>query len=254
MIGSGIGDAFNTTMRHVSTGIQLVRGLSVQGLAESFDATTLFNKSSVDLSGTDLSGLDLSGIDLSGTILSGTRIDSKPKQSTYSKARSIAYTALGYLLTILICSFVANDMIYLPWFVRLFAFIFVFLSSYIHPLLFIGIALYYITLGMYNAMTGADRILPRIYTLLPLRVARGNGFDRLFAPFTYLYQGSEGSFYNNLKAGQATYMANLIAAFPDYESLKATFSLEPLIKNVDNYMTNLNASDYIPMVVPTQSA
>ena len=249
MIGSGIGDAFNTTMRHVSTGIQLVRGLSVQGLAESFDATTLFNKSSVDLSGLDLSGLDLSGIDLSGA-----RIDGKSKQSTYSKVRSIAYTALGYLLTILICSFVANDMIYLPWFVRLFAFIFVFLSSYIHPLLFIGIALYYITLGMYNAMTGADRILPRVYTLLPLRVARGNGFDRLFAPFTYLYQGSEGSFYNNLKAGQATYMANLIAAFPDYESLKATFSLEPLVKGVDTYMTNLNASDYIPIVVPAQSA
>ena len=49
-------------------------------------------------------------------------------------------------------------------------------------------------------------------------------------------------------------MANLIAAFPDYESLKATFSLEPLVKGVDTYMTNLNASDYIPIVVPAQSA
>ena len=59
MIGQQIGDAFQSTMRHVSTGIQLARGLSVQGLAESFDTSSLFG--SVDASGYDMSGYDMSG-------------------------------------------------------------------------------------------------------------------------------------------------------------------------------------------------
>ena len=254
MIGQQIGDAFQSTMRHVSTGIQLARGLSVQGLAESFDTSSLFG--SVDASGLDASGLDASGLDMSGLDISGASFfkSNKSNQSRYQNIRRMILTVLGYLFTLLICSFVANDMIGLPWFVRLFGFAFVFLSSYIHPLLFIGIVLYYLCFGLYNVVTGSGRILPRIYTLLPLRVARGNGFDTALAPFTYLFQGEEGSAYGHLKKTQATYLANLIAAFPAYESLKGTFSLAPLVKNVETYMKGLNATEYVPKKVTPPSA
>ena len=259
MIGQQIGDAFQSTMRHVSTGIQLARGLSVQGLAESFDTSSLFG--SVDASGLDASGLDASGLDMSGYDMSGLDISgasffksNKSNQSRYHNIRRMILTVLGYLFTLLICSFVANDMIGLPWFVRLFGFAFVFLSSYIHPLLFIGIVLYYLCFGLYNVVTGSGRILPRIYTLLPLRVARGNGFDTALAPFTYLFQGEEGSAYGHLKKTQATYLANLIAAFPAYESLKGTFSLAPLVKNVETYMKGLNATEYVPKKATPPSA
>ena len=248
-IGQQIGDAFQSTMRHVSTGIQLTRGLSVQGLAESFDTSSLFGSA-------DTSGLDASGLDISGAAQNvGTFFKSSmPNKSRYQNILSMILIALGYLFVILICSFVANDMIGLPWFVRLFGFTFVFLSSFIHPLLFIGIVLYYLCFGLYNVVTGSGRILPRIYTLLPLRVARGNGFDTALAPFTYLFQGEEGPVYRHMKETQAKYLANLIAAFPAYESLKGTFSLAPLVKKVEVYMKSLNASEYVPKKVVPPSA
>ena len=193
----------------------------------------------------------MSGLDISGASFFKSN---KSNQSRYHNIRRMILTVLGYLFTLLICSFVANDMIGLPWFVRLFGFAFVFLSSYIHPLLFIGIVLYYLCFGLYNVVTGSGRILPRIYTLLPLRVARGNGFDTALAPFTYLFQGEEGSAYGHLKKTQATYLANLIAAFPAYESLKGTFSLAPLVKNVETYMKGLNATEYVPKKATPPSA
>jgi len=169
-------------------------------------------------------------------------------------------------------SLVANHLIFMPWQVRLFAFLFVYMGMGVYPVLTIGIPAYYILNALFNAyhnynlpkgLTPAEKfartksLLPAIRGLLPLSTWKTDSlwkFETLLFPFKYKsirmlsaneYTTAQPAVtpaeikYNNKRMEYEQYCAQLV---PGYNKLITTGFGKALKLAYDTHMMNLNYS------------
>ena len=156
------------------------------------------------------------------------------------------------MLACIIAGFVANDMIELPWLVRLFGFISVLGSYFINPIIFFIIVVYYIFRALYATFKGESQKTPYWFALLPLHTAKANNSWILW-PFTYLEQGVKDPMEEVLdKRIEPATIKALQEAFPAYDKWKSTLS-----KQVDDFkafLGNINLTEFSPAKKESPSA
>ena len=194
------GTMLSQTIGYVSGAINLVRNYTTQplfGSLDSFDAPP---------------GQGVSGEE-------GVSETPMPPISTRSYIRSIIWRSIFGFLALIIATFVANDMIFLPWPVRILGYVSVLLASQYHPIFFTIITLYYIFFILSNLYNKKPNILPVIYTLLPLRTAKGPGVSFFLQPFTYFLEGPDAPFHKTFLEGQGAYVTAMAATIPGYGNM-----------------------------------
>ena len=157
---------------------------------------------------------------------------------------------------VFIASIVANDLIYYPIHVRIFAFFFVmtmgYYSNYNVPNLVYFITTYYTVNSLYTGyrlykqpeLKGKENYLPTFYAILPIRTADKSFLDSWLFPFTYLQKGNDKMdvYYNQLSVSTPTYiekMKNNFPKFAEYEG-NAEYDIKSLF---DKYKKNLDIKD-----------
>ena len=159
-VNEKVGSLFSQGIGHVTTMVGLVRNYSTIPLSESFGASgnSWFSSVQTDTyaNADPSANLDMSGvIDLSGNL---NFLANSPRRRT-PLWPSILFI-LGWIFTLFIASLVANEMIMLPYQMRLFGFLAVLVACYVNPLIYFGILMYYMFKVLYNTFTGKERKFP----------------------------------------------------------------------------------------------
>ena len=160
------------------------------------------------------------------------------------------------LFCVFIASIVANDLIYYPIQVRLFAFIFVmtmgYYSDYSMPNIVYFITTYYSVNALYTGyrlykqpeLKGKENYLPTFYAVLPIRTADKSFLDSFLFPFTYLQKGNDKMdvYYNELSVATPTYIEKMKKNFPKFAEYEgnAEYDIKSLF---DKYKKNLDIKD-----------
>jgi len=188
-----------------------------------------------------------------------------------------------YIFPIFFAVLVANHLIFMPWQVRLFAFIFVYIYMGIYPVFTVGIPVYYLINLLFNAyhnfnlpstLTPVEKLArkkplyPVIRGFLPLSTWKTDSlwaFETLLFPFKYrairspaLYTNNNPTQveveYNNSKIALELYCEQLI---PGYSKLIKTDVGKALKLAYDMHMSTLNYSPVKitakPVVAPVAS-
>jgi hypothetical protein len=184
---------------------------------------------------------------------------------------------LYYICILLLASIVANDLIFMPWLVRLFAFSFVLTMMRFSGGTVFMIGAYYTLNALYNAyinfrdkpLDAAElakwtprRLLPRRYSFLPLMTSRGWRYEFL-NPFSYFDKGKDTTDpkyanYMNDVVKHEDYLKTLIPKFPELEK-KGAFKFKELLQKFNNFMFEINESFYkatkeiAPIPIPSQT-
>jgi len=185
---------------------------------------------------------------------------------------------LYYICILLLASIVANDLIFMPWLVRLFAFTFVLTMMRFSGVTVFLIGAYYTLNALYNAyinfrdkpMDAAElakwmprRLLPRRYSFLPLMTSRGWRYDFL-NPFSYFDKGQDMTDpkyanYKNDVVKHEDYLKTLIPKFPELEK-KGAYKFKELLQKFNKFIFEINESFYksvtpvIPAPLPAKTA
>jgi len=185
---------------------------------------------------------------------------------------------LYYICILLLASIVANDLIFMPWVIRLFAFIFVLTMMRLSGGTVFVIGAYYTLNALYNSyinfrdkpLDAAElakwtprRLLPRRYSFLPLMTSRGWRYDFL-NPFSYFDRGQDMTDpkyanYKNDVVAHEDYLKTLIPKFPELEK-KGAFKFKELLEKFNKFMFEINESFYkgvtpvIPAPLPAKTA
>ena len=184
---------------------------------------------------------------------------------------------LYYICILLLASIVANDLIFMPWLVRLFAFVFVLTMMRLSGGTVFVIGAYYTLNALYNSyinfrdkpMDAAElakwtprRLLPRRYSFLPLMTSRGWRYDFL-NPFSYFDRGEDMTDpkyanYKNDVVAHEDYLKTLIPKFPELEK-KGAFKFKELLEKFNKFIFEINESFYkgvkevAPIPIPAQT-
>jgi hypothetical protein len=184
---------------------------------------------------------------------------------------------LYYICILLLASIVANDLIFMPWVIRLFAFVFVLTMMHLSGGTVFVIGAYYTLNALYNSyinfrdkpMDAAElakwtprRLLPRRYCFLPLMTSRGWRYDFL-NPFSYFDKGEDMTDpkyanYKNDVVVHEDYLKTLIPKFPELEK-KGAFKFKELLEKFNKFIFEINESFYkgvkevAPIPIPTQT-
>jgi hypothetical protein len=147
---------------------------------------------------------------------------------------------IGWIFALAIASIVANEMIMLPYQMRLIGFVAVLLAYYLRPFFFYCILIYYSFRYLYNTFTGAPKKTHYWFAFLPLRTAK-DGDSMLVYLFTYFNQGTKGQSYVDLNTiVRPAAEKGLQEAFPNFENLKSQLPLGEFEK----YLDALNVTKY----------
>jgi hypothetical protein len=188
-----------------------------------------------------------------------------------------------YIFPIFFAVLVANHLIFMPWQVRLFAFIFVYIYMGIYPVFTVGVPVYYILNALFSAyhnfnlpstltpvemLARKKQYYPDIRGFLPLSTWKTDSlwaFETLLFPFKYrairspaLYTNNNPTQveveYNNSKIALELYCEQLI---PGYSKLIKTDVGKALKLAYDMHMSTLNYSPVKitakPVVAPVAS-
>ena len=162
----------------------------------------------------DTSGNDASGNDGSGNILGNLSVDINTDSAVPSGSitdlintaiadpsttniLNVVFSLLYYAMIILLGSFIANDLIFAHWTVRLFSFSFFMFLAINTGFAVVPVAAYYIISALYHAYLNfrdnpaiKHPLIPPHYAMLPLMTSRGSRFDFL-NPFCYFKRGDD---------------------------------------------------------------
>jgi len=180
--------------------------------------------------------------------------DSNDKSSGIDATTPVGLAILitYYIAVVVMASFVANDLIFMPWPMRLLAFIFVILLSRTSLFYFTLILAYYVVYALYSAyLNFRDQpkvrflLKPPHYAILPLMTARGWGMDFL-NPFSYFQKGEDVADpkYVRFKKSEKDYKTNLNMLIPEYYALSQTssFGFKDLLKKFNTFLYEINKS------------
>ena len=230
-VNERVGSLLSQGMGHVTNMVGLVRNYTTIPFSESFGTSgaSWFTTGVVET--LDASGaLDASGISINA--------------STYTPLWPWILRIVGWVIAVSIASFAANDAIMRPEAVRILLFVAVIFSYMFNPLIYLIISGYYGFKIMYNIVTGQKRKFPYTFAFLPLRTAKldDSGWVTFFtSPFTYFKDGKATPTYNVLKTTiEPSERKSLEDAFPNFESWKSNEHMQKVIRNADDYFTNLN--------------
>ena len=238
LVNEKVGSLLSQGMGYVSNTIGLVRNYTTlplfQGQAQQSDEP-------FDESGkrkrrpTDASNVDTSKVDASETPV-----------STWSASRTPVWEwtiwGVGWIAAIFIASLVANEMILLPWQMRVIGFLAILVSYSRSPFLFCCVLLYYMYKILYNTFSGAERKFPYIFAVLPIRTAK-EGDSGLLYWFTYFKKGVNDPLLSTLNDKlRPEAVRDHQNTFPKYA--KWTGPLAQTINKFKEYMDAINATTY----------
>jgi len=211
-----------------------------------------------DTSGQDVSGRDTSdsAINIVGDIAKDFTTNLFKNNSSKSEANlgksvgSWIWFGITLLLCIMFAVFTANSMIFIPWPLRLITFLLILFGSWISGPVFIIMSLYYIGYvftSMYkrSLLKEGDppiRLLPKLYTMLPLRTASGGMLDTLLYPFTYFTSGDQGTAYQLYKFDELDYIDSIKKQIPDWNSIKNTLGVPTLLAEFIDHLDHMNVA------------
>ena len=244
----------------LQTGINYVKQLnpinssllrSVPGVSYILGPEEAFNDPSGDASGITLGNLSVdtntttvpseSVIDLINIVIA---------DPSTTNILNLVFSLLYYAMILLLGSFIANDLIFAHWTVRLFSFsFFMFLAintgSAVVPVAayYIISALYYSYLNFRDTPAIKHPLIPPHYAMLPLMVSRGNRFDFL-NPFCYFKRGDDmkDPLYYFYKRDELTHKAFLDSLIPNLQILKqnASYKFSELSEKFNTFYKGLN--------------
>jgi hypothetical protein len=207
-------------------------------------------------------GQNISVPDLSGNLV--------PSESSASSIIFIIIRSLWSIIAVVMAVLVANDLIFMPWQIRLLGFCLVFFNLNINPFVFFGVTSYYIIRALKNVYfnyTLSSRkgitpqqilaeqkfMLPAIYAFLPLVTWKegSSGIDLfleyLLFPIKYTALGesavdnktSKNYYYKRDKAAFEAYLKKLV---PGFDTLleNPLFNIQELMATYTKYSNNLN--------------
>jgi hypothetical protein len=207
-------------------------------------------------------GQNISVPDLSGNLV--------PSESSASSIIFIIIRSLWSIIAVVMAVLVANDLIFMPWQIRLLGFCLVFFNLNINPFVFFGVTSYYIIRALKNVYfnyTLSSRkgitpqqilaeqkfMLPAIYAFLPLVTWKegSSGIDLfleyLLFPIKYTALGesavdnktSKNYYYKRDKAAFEAYLKKLV---PGFDTLleNPLFNIQELVATYTKYSNNLN--------------
>jgi len=215
----------------------------------------------------DTSGNDTSGNDGSGNILGNLSVDTSTAAAIPSGSvidliniviadpsttniLNLVFSLLYYAMILLLGSFIANDLIFAHWTVRLFSFSFFMFLAINTGIAVVPVAAYYIISALYYSYlnfrdTPAIKhpLIPPHYAMLPLMVSRGNRFDFL-NPFCYFKRGDDmkDPVYYFYKRDELTHKAFLDSLIPNLQILKqhASYKFSELSEKFNTFYKGLN--------------
>jgi ABC-type multidrug transport system fused ATPase/permease subunit len=191
-----------------------------------------------------------------------TELDTAMKDATnttkslYDIIISIIISIIYYIFIIYLASFIANDLIFSHWTVRLFTFSFSLFLMYSSQFFLYPIAIYYVVYALRNAyLNFRDKpaiplpLLPKHYATLPIMTSRGGTYDFL-NPFSYFLKGEDmkDAKYFFYKSDEEVFKANANAVVPSFYELKkkSVFKFNELIKKFNTFIYEINQSFIVP--------
>ncbi len=190
-----------------------------------------------------------------------------------SSASSIIFIIIRYswlVIALFMAVLVANDLIFMPWQIRILGFLLVFFNLNINPFVFVGVIGYYIVRAFRNVYfnyTLSSRkgitpeqilaeqkfMLPAIYGFLPLITWKeGSSGINLFLEYLLVLikytplgesavnnKSSKNYYYKRDKAAFEAYLKKLVPGF-DQLLQNPLFNIEELMTIYTNYSNNLN--------------
>ena len=255
--------AMDMVQQRVTDGIRsVVKGPIGTNIQRAMD---LFKKDDTadhfDTSGQDVSSnpLNIFSADASSNPLNMFKTDASSNlfkidtPSDWASKKSTSdwiWFGLTLLLCVMYAVFTANSMIFVPWPLRLVTFLLVLFGSWAFGSVFIIVSLYYIGYiftSMYkrSLLKEGDppiRLLPKLYTMLPLRTAKGGMLDTLLFPFTYFAAGDQGSAYQLYKFDEADYIESIKQQIPDWNSIKNTLGVPTLLAEFIDHLDRMNVA------------
>uniref|UniRef100_A0A6C0ANZ5 Uncharacterized protein n=1 Tax=viral metagenome TaxID=1070528 RepID=A0A6C0ANZ5_9ZZZZ len=253
-------EAMDMVQRRITDGIRYVikspMGTHIQRAMDLFkkdDTADHFDTSGQDVSGRDTSD---SAINIVGDIAKDFTTNLFKNNSSKSEANlgksvgSWIWFGITLLLCIMFAVFTANSMIFIPWPLRLITFLLILFGSWISGPVFIIMSLYYIGYvftSMYkrSLLKEGDppiRLLPKLYTMLPLRTASGGMLDTLLYPFTYFTSGDQGTAYQLYKFDELDYIDSIKKQIPDWNSIKNTLGVPTLLAEFIDHLDHMNVA------------
>jgi len=211
----------------------------------------------------DTSGQDVSGRDSSDSVvniatdmakeLTTNLFKSDSSKSDAKPGKSVGnwiWFGISLLLCLMFAMFTANSMIFIPWPLRLITFLLILFGSWISGSVFIIMSLYYIGYiftSLYNRSFQKEgdppiRLLPKLYTMLPLRTATGGMLDTLLYPFTYFTSGDQGTAYQLYKFDELDYIESIKKRIPDWNTIKNTLGIPTLLAEFIDHIDHMNVA------------
>ena len=181
-------DTVQSVTKKVDSAVQYTKSRAIQTLASLnlIEGADVSSPTALDPSTVDPSTVDPSTVDPAQQIPvldpSGNPV---PSESSFSSIGFIIVRYLWTIIALVMAVFVANDLIFMPWQIRLLGFFLVFFNLNINPFVFFGVIGYYIVRAInsvYFNYTLKSRkgvtpqqilaeqkfVLPAIYGFLPL--------------------------------------------------------------------------------------
>lgn len=245
----------------LQTGINYVKQLnpmnssflrSVPGVSYVLGPEEAFDDPSGDVSGNILGNLPID-TSTNNAAPSGSVIDlinAAIADPSTTNILNMVLALLYYMMIILLGSFIANDLIFAHWTVRLFSFSFFMFLAINTGIAVVPVAAYYIISALYYAYLNfrdnpaiKHPLIPPHYAMLPLMTSRGNRFDFL-NPFCYFKRGDDMKdpayyFYKRDETERKAFLDSLI---PNLQGLKqnATYKFSELNQKFNTFYKALN--------------
>jgi len=155
---------------------------------------------------------------------------------------------LIFILTL--ASFTANSMIFYPSILRLFTFIVVLVGCWFFNSAFtimVGYYLFYMISALYmnsNLGPGEPRhkVIPHLYSFLPLRTAKGQWYDWMLYPITYFQTGIEGMGHKYYKYQEEEYIDSIKEQIPSWTKIKDTLGVPALLSEFIEHLEAMNVT------------
>ena len=266
-------DTVQSVTKKVDSAVQYTKSRAIQTLASLnlIEGADVSSPTALDPSTVDPSTVDPSTVDPAQQIPvldpSGNPV---PSESSFSSIGFIIVRYLWTIIALVMAVFVANDLIFMPWQIRLLGFFLVFFNLNINPFVFFGVIGYYIVRAInsvYFNYTLKSRkgvtpqqilaeqkfVLPAIYGFLPLVTWKEGSsginlfleyllFPIKYSPLGELAVNNKTSKNYYYKRDKAAFEAHLKKVVPEFDKLleNPLYNIKDLIDIYTKYSNNLN--------------
>ena len=223
----------------------------ILGPEEAFDDPSGGDSSGSNyMSGISISGADNSTYSAKPSVGIMETINIAIENPTTSNILDVIFALLYYIMIILLASFLANDLIFAHWSIRLFNCSFFIFLAFNTGFAVVPVAAYYIISALYHAYLNfrdtpkiKHPLIPPHYAMLPLMTSRGSRFDFL-NPFCYFKRGDDmkDPVYYFYKRDETVHKAFLDSLIPNLPILKqnATYKFGALAEKFSAFLKGLN--------------